>query len=220
MYFSLAQLARLLDMPESAVEDALEKHQLRSEIIEGQPRIHRLDIIEWATRRNIPLPLSLHGEGGLSLKAALEAGGILYNVQAGDKAAVIARIAQTCAPVIDTDEKMLEEVLIARENLCPTTVGDGIAFPHPRAPIIFRLPCPVINLMFLQKAVDFGALDRQPVHTLFTLLAATPHDHLRMLALLSFALQKSEFAAAVRKKLPARDILAAAEAADRLHNPS
>jgi PTS system nitrogen regulatory IIA component len=70
-----------------------------------------------------------------------------------------------------------------------TGIGHGIAVPHVRNPIVLQVDEPLVSLCLLATAVDFGAIDSQPVHALFTLISPTVPIHLRMLAALSFLLQ-------------------------------
>ena len=63
----------------------------------------------------------------------------------------------------DVDREFLYQVLLAREALGSTGIGDGIAIPHVRNPIVLHLSRPTVTLCFLEQPVDFGALDGQPV---------------------------------------------------------
>src|SRR5438034_985186 len=60
-----------------------------------------------------------------------------------------------------------------REALQSTGVGDGIAIPHVRNPIVLHVSRPMITLCFLERPIDFGALDGKPVHVLFSLISPT-----------------------------------------------
>ena len=61
--------------------------------------------------------------------------------------------------------------ILARESLGTTGIGRGIAIPHASADWIDRC---VTVLAYLPVAVDFGAFDREPVHTIA--LVASPPD--------------------------------------------
>ena len=63
---------------------------------------------------------------------------------------------------------VLETLLERRETLGSTGVGRGIAIPHCRAPII-----PALRLAFGRVAagLSYGAIDGQPVHFLFLIVA-------------------------------------------------
>jgi PTS system nitrogen regulatory IIA component len=92
-----------------------------------------------------------------------------------------------------------------------TAIGDGIAIPHVRNPIVLHVPQPVVTLCFLEEPVDFGALDGQPVHTLFTLISPTVKAHLHLLSRLAFALRNPDFKALIIRQAGHDEILAAAK---------
>ena len=76
------------------------------------------------------------------------------------------------------------DALQERETLGPTGVGHGIALPHARLPDLDEV-CGVF--VRLDKALDFDAVDRQPVDLVFALFAPEEAgvDHLKALALVS-----------------------------------
>ena len=78
--------------------------------------------------------------------------------------------------------------LLERETLGPTGVGRGVALPHARISTLTR----VVGLFVrLEKAVEFDAVDRQPVDLVFALFAPTSAgvDHLKALAAVSRTLR-------------------------------
>jgi PTS system nitrogen regulatory IIA component len=115
----------------------------------------------------------------------------------------------------EVDREFLLKVLLARESLGSTAVGDGVALPHVRNPVVMHVPRPMVTLCFLENPVPFGALDGKPVHTLFTMLSPTVRAHLHMLACLSFALRQPDFASVIGRQGSREEILAACEAVDR-----
>ena len=73
---------------------------------------------------------------------------------------------------------------------------------------------PMVTLCFLEEAIEFGALDGQPVHTLFTIVSPTIRAHLHLLARLGFALRQPAFAAVIAQHGSREAILAASQAVD------
>jgi PTS system nitrogen regulatory IIA component len=82
------------------------------------------------------------------------------------------------------DKEGLMKVLVARETLGSTGIGDGIAIPHGKLPDI-----PELMLAFGRSVggVDFDSLDGEPAHLFFMLVAPenAPGDHLKALARVS-----------------------------------
>lgn len=89
------------------------------------------------------------------------------------------------------------EALIDRESLGPTGVGHGVALPHARISGLDRV---VGAFLMMEKPIDFGAVDRQPVDLAFALFA--PEDagaeHLRALALVSRTLRDASLCMKLR----------------------
>jgi PTS system nitrogen regulatory IIA component len=97
------------------------------------------------------------------------------------------------------DRSVLHELFLAREAAGSTGVGDGIAIPHPRHPVVLPVGRPTLTLCFLDRPVDFGAADRQPVHTLLVLVSPTIRAHLRMLARVACALRDEPLRAVLKR---------------------
>jgi PTS system nitrogen regulatory IIA component len=112
------------------------------------------------------------------------------------------------------DREFLYQVLLAREALGSTGIGEGIAIPHVRNPIVLHLSRPLVVLCFLERPVDFGAIDRQPVTTLFTLISPTVRAHLHLLSRLGFALRDADFKATVLRQAPREEIVEALRRAE------
>jgi PTS system nitrogen regulatory IIA component len=76
-----------------------------------------------------------------------------------------------------------------------------------RNPIVLHVTRPSLTLAFLQKPVDFGALDGLRVHVLFSMISPTNRSHLQILSRLSFALHDNTFRDAVVRQAPREEIL-------------
>jgi PTS system nitrogen regulatory IIA component len=149
------------------------------------------------------------------LADALSLGGIHEGLAAPDRAAAIRAAVERLPLRPGEDPEMLVDLMLAREAAGSTAVGDGIAIPHVRAPIVQNGVEPAIALCTLTQPIDFGARDGKPVHTLFLLVSPTVGIHLQMLARLAGALHDPEFKGAVLRRAPAEEILAHARRLDR-----
>lgn len=96
------------------------------------------------------------------------------------------------------DDKELFNALINREKLGSTGFGDGIAIPHCRLDSCTQVTGALIRLA---KAVDFDAIDAQPVDLLFVLLVPleATDEHLQILATLAGSFGQPEFRERLRK---------------------
>src|SRR5262249_25447722 len=95
----------------------------------------------------------------------------------------------------------------SREASGSTFLGEGLALPHPRYPIVLPTDAPFITLCFLAQPIPYGANDREPVHTLFALVSPTVRLHLALLARLGPGRPAPGFREAVRRKAAAEEIL-------------
>jgi PTS system nitrogen regulatory IIA component len=145
-----------------------------------------------------------------TLAEALEAGGIFHRVAAADKEAALQDVVRRMTLPDLLDRQFLLSVLLAREAAASTGIGDGIAFPHVRNPIVLQVKRPMITLSFLEKPIEFGAVDGKPVYALFTLICPTVRIHLHLLARLAFALRNPKFKGTIERRADAKDILAVA----------
>ena len=100
------------------------------------------------------------------------------------------------------DRDFLYQMLLAREHLGSTGLGHGIAIPHPRNPIVLRVPAPAVAVSYLAKPVEYDALDGAPVHTLFTIVSPSMRIHLHLLAVIAAALGDPEVPKLIAARAP------------------
>src|SRR5512140_2920840 len=88
-----------------------------------------------------------------------------------------------------------------------TGVGDGIAIPHVRTPILLHVDQPFVSLCLLRRPVEFGAIDGKPVHAVFLVVSPSVPSHLKVLAQLGFLLRDAEVRALLARRAPNGEIL-------------
>jgi len=212
--------AALLNVSEKNVYRWIKQGVLPAYRVDDQYRINPTELLEWATERKLHVSPEIfseperEGEPAPTLEQALRAGGIHDRIAGRDKAGVLRAVVALLQLPDDVDREFLYEVLLAREALGSTGVGDGIAIPHVRNPIVLHLSQPIVTLCFLEQPIDFGAIDGQPVHTLFTLISPTVRAHLHLLSRLAFVLRDPRFAATVRAQASPEEIHDALRAAE------
>lgn len=214
MKLTVLEAASLLGTPAERVQDWIEEAELPAQKIRGQYRINRTDLLEWATAHNVSVaPRAFgHGRGTPTLADALRAGGVHQHVEGSNLATIVRNIVGLLPLTVEADREMLLEILLARDALGITPVGEGIAIPHVRTPIILAPTDAVLALSFLVHPLDLHAPDGQPIDTFFFLICPTIHVHLAMLARLAFALKDKTFRAAVRGRASAEEIVRTAAA--------
>jgi nitrogen PTS system EIIA component len=110
-------------------------------------------------------------------------------LKAKTKKQVLQELAQRAAKLTGVDAREILDTLLQRERLGSTGVGRGIAIPHGRVPALHKI---VTVFARLDGAIDFEALDDEPVDLIFLLLAPehAGADHLKALARISRLLRE------------------------------
>lgn len=108
------------------------------------------------------------------------------------------------------------EALLDRESLGPTGVGHGVALPHARMEGVDKV---VGVFVMMEKPIDFGAVDRQPVDIAFALFAPEDAgvDHLKALALVSRTLREPALCSKLRANLDPTTLYALLTEPQSLH---
>jgi PTS system nitrogen regulatory IIA component len=216
-----ADAAALLDIDESTVYRWIEERNLPAERIAGRTLLNRAAVLEWATEnrvavsRSVFAPAESDGEKLPSFSAALAVGGVHYAVPGSTREDVLREAVGRLPLPEGGDAEDLLAVLLARETSGSTAIGDGIAIPHVRMPIVLDVSEAIVSICFLTEPVDFGASDGKPVRVLFTMVTPTVHGHLHLLAALAFLLRDQTFLAAVKTAAPAGELLARAAEVER-----
>lgn len=221
MQLSVKDAAALLNVSDETVYKWIRHEAIPSYTINEQIRLNRAELLEWATAKNIQVSPDLFtsersGKTVLpSLAEALKAGGVTYCLGGTDQPSVLRAVVDALKLPDTVDRTFLYQVLQAREDLGSTGVGDGIAIPHVRNPVVLHVAAPTVTLCFLETPIEFHALDGKPVDILFTLISPTVKTHLHLLSRLGFILRKPEVKAALRRHAPQdvlMELIAAAEA--------
>lgn len=125
----------------------------------------------------------------------LDAAKIIPSLKGRDKKTVLKEITDWLASQDPTmDARRLLEILLEREKISSTAIGEGVAIPHGKLPGIRK-----VSGVFARSAqgVDFDSLDGGPTHLFFLLIAPedSAADHLKALARISRLLKDSSFRA-------------------------
>ncbi len=122
---------------------------------------------------------------------------IVPSLRVGSKKQALQELSRRAAELTGQPERAIFEVLIQRERLGTTGVGQGIAIPHGKLPELDRLYALFARL---ETPVDFDAIDEQPVDLICLLLApeTAGADHLKALAQVSRLLRNKAICEKIR----------------------
>lgn len=132
---------------------------------------------------------------------------VMPALKVNNKKQAIAELAAKAAVLTGQNERDILEILLQREKLGSTGVGNGVAIPHGKLPKLGKL----FGLFArLDRAIDFEALDNQPVDLVFLLLApeGAGADHLKALARVARLLRDPEVVNKLRESRDAEAMYA------------
>jgi PTS system nitrogen regulatory IIA component len=130
----------------------------------------------------------------MNIRDFLSAADVGIDVRAVDKAGLLKELAGRAAAGLNLPVDVVVGEIAKRDELGSTGIGRGVAIPHAR---LREVKKPLALLARLKSAIEFDAVDGQPVDIVFLLLlpAASQLDQLNALA-------------AVARRLRDRDVLA------------
>ncbi len=123
----------------------------------------------------------------------LNAQSVIPALEGREKSAALEEMAgllASCHPRL-TQKKVLD-VLVAREKISTTAIGEGVAIPHGKLAGVDR----VLGVFARSpEGVEFASLDGEPTHLFFALIAPenAAADHLKALARISRLLKDQGF---------------------------
>jgi PTS system nitrogen regulatory IIA component len=105
------------------------------------------------------------------------------------------------------DSPQLLKAVLEREELMPTAMGNGIALPHPRNPLIEKEEDQFVAIAFPEDDIDWGALDGQKVHSIILIVSASAKTHLFTLQRISYFCRDEAFCSLLKRRAPAQEII-------------
>lgn len=131
----------------------------------------------------------------MKINAIMSPDNLIIGLKANSKKQVLQEITRRMIGGLDNvKHSVVLDLLMERERLGCTGIGDGIAIPHARCPFADQDQAPIASLAILERPIDYQAHDDKPVDIIFTLLAPKQigGEHLTALALASRVLRDVE----------------------------
>jgi PTS system nitrogen regulatory IIA component len=214
MQLTVRQAAAYFGVDDQTVRKWIAERGLPVHRANERLHLNAIEVWEWAIERGVRVSRRLledarrKPEHAPPLSGLLERGGVHRTVGAeGGKREVLADIVAQLPLPAEVDRDFLLTVLEAREAMGSTGIGDGIAIPHVRNPILLHVTRPFVSLFLLDHPVDFEAIDGKPVHALFVVVAPSVPVHLQVLAHLGHALRDPALRGLLAERAPADRIL-------------
>ncbi|MDZ7315439.1 MAG: PTS sugar transporter subunit IIA [candidate division KSB1 bacterium] len=211
MDLKIKDIVKLLNVSEKTVYRWIQEKKIPCYRINHQYRFSRSEINEWILSKKIELSPRLYELAIAGRKTRftdlLLKGDIYYNIPGNNPHDVL----YYAVSQINTPEGLSKEeianAVVNRERMMTTAIGRGIAIPHPRHPILSNEDDDRVAICFLQKPIDFGALDGRPVHTLFIVLVTLPKRHLEILSKISYLCSMDEFVRLLENRASKNEII-------------
>ncbi len=202
MDLKIQDVADLLNVKVKDIQQWVSKGEIPAYRINGQHCFSRTEIESWVISHKLDKtygispfvqhkeaetlsvsmpPVATGGSKQFSLFRAIHKGDVLHHVHGDNKEDIIRATMRRVAKNLHVDAEVMTELLLDREALMPTSLNNGIAVPHTRDSLLNAHHDAVV-VVFLDEPLEYGALDGQPVHTLFFLFACEDKRHLHLLA--------------------------------------
>jgi nitrogen PTS system EIIA component len=218
MDLKIKDVAELLNISETTIRRWITESKIPAYRINHQYRFSRTEIEDWVMKQKLGNSKEEEQEkereeqetdqetaaphkGGnqqFSLYRAVHKGGVYNNIPGTTKEEVIRNTMKVIAKQLDLDAEVLTDLLLDRESLMPTALNNGIGVPHTRDFLLKHHDA--VAIVFPEKPIEYGALDGDPVHTLFFLFACEDKRHLHLLAKIAHMGSSDEILAMLKKR--------------------
>jgi PTS system nitrogen regulatory IIA component len=199
MKMTIHEVAQCLNLHVSTVERWIRQGRIPIQKTSNGYLFSESDLKKWAAMYRLPflIPEKVKSRGYEekleNLLAAMKRGGVLYDIKGDDVETALKSAVENMPLLSKTSKKELYQLLLERERLTSTGIGKGVAIPHPRDPLSDAFKSPIISTCFLEKPIDFGAVDDRPVFVMFILLSQSIKIHLHLLSRFSFCVRDNSF---------------------------
>lgn len=139
---------------------------------------------------------------------------VILDIQSTAKQDVLRELSSALAAAEpELDAERLLAVLLERESLQSTGIGDGVAIPHGKMPGLSRL---VASFARSRSGVDFESIDGQRTHLFFLLVVPEQSggQHLKALARISRFFRDASFRKSLAEAESLEDVFRAIEEED------
>jgi excisionase family DNA binding protein len=189
---TLQEVAEILNISAETVLNLLSQKEIKGIRIGNQWRFHKSDIVEWQAKQKTLNIEKIALENVVSrFFSFINSDYILMELQAKNRFEVLAEMAHFAKENgVCKKPSWLYQMLIKREELISTGIGNGIAFLHPRKVFPEKISFPGVLLGISKKGIDFRSMDNCAVNLFFLILMKTEKQHLFALSYLSQLLRE------------------------------
>ncbi|NLM01123.1 MAG: PTS sugar transporter subunit IIA [Treponema sp.] len=143
----------------------------------------------------------------MNIAELIQRGGVYFNVPGTTPEEVYKYVSHKISLPEGVDPDVLCAEICQRETLMSTAVGNGVALPHPRYPLLKCYDDQKIIVCYLDTPITMNAPDSKPVYVMMILLTSTTQSHLKILSQLAYLFQQSAFRAEMSNKPGEADLI-------------
>jgi PTS system nitrogen regulatory IIA component len=199
MKLTIYEVAQCLHLPLSTVKRWIRQGRIPIQRSGNDYIFNESALEKWAESYNLifsppnTIETQLQEARPENLLPAMKRGSVFHDLKGDNVAEVLETAVENLPALYNSSKEELYKRLLERENLTSTGIGKGVAIPHPHDPMSDILENPLISTCFLEKPIDFGAVDDKPVFVMFILLSQSIKIHLHLLSRLSFCVRDNSF---------------------------
>ena len=204
-------VAELLSVSIQTINNLIKSSEIPFYTLEGEHRFNRQEIENWMLKTKGELPFGESSESAspwqqFGLYRAIHKGDVILDAENTEKEALIRETMDKASHQIQFDADTVSDLLLERENLMPTALSNGIAVPHTREFLLEGL-VDAVFVVYPKEPINWGALDNNPVHTLFFLFACDDKRHLNLLAKIAHFASSQECLNFIQDRPPKNTLL-------------
>lgn len=144
----------------------------------------------------------------MNIAELIHRGGVFFNVPGSTPEEVYKYVSHNIELPEGVDPDVMYSELCQRETLMTTAVGNGVALPHPRYPLLKNFDDQKIVVCYLDEPLQMSSPDSKPIYVMMMLLTSTTQIHLKVLSQLAFLFQQADFRNEMLKKPGEADLIA------------
>src|SRR3989338_7909880 len=152
MELTINDIVKTFAVSEQTVNNWIEKKNMPCIRVSEQCRFNYIELLDWALKKKIQLTPEVLALGDREnhnasiLYQAIKDGHIHYNIPGDSREEVLRSVVDILSLPQKLNKKSLYQMLVAREELMSTAIGNGIAVPHVRNPVVLHMNHPAITL--------------------------------------------------------------------------
>lgn len=152
----------------------------------------------------------------MKLTEIVAADAIVAELGSGERDDVITELVDALTKAGRLSSSVRDEIVsrvLDRESKGSTGFGKGVAVPHVKHPSVDKM---AVGIGLSKSGVEFNALDKQPVYSVFLLLSPEdrPEDHLQAMEVIFKNLSMETFRRLLRQASTTEEVVALLEEAD------